>query len=99
MSDKDTPPADETAPIAGRRPASGSTPGNPSAPQPPGPASTEPPPAAAYDAPPADATAAATADGPPGASAKRSWRERLRRGTATGGSRTFGVGALIAGTL
>ena len=29
----------------------------------------------------------------------RSWRERLRRGTAGGGSRTFGVGAQILRSL
>jgi hypothetical protein len=90
MSDKNTPPADETAPIAGQRPAA-----DPAA----GPAASAP-----YDAasagPPADAPYdAAPADGATGTTSGRSWRERLRRGTAGGGSRTFGLGALVAGTL
>ncbi len=100
MSDQTPPPSDETAPIAGRRPPSGPTPepapapaaapppGFAAAPAPTDPAHADPPPAAAYDVPPVDGPA-------PG----RSWRDRLRRGTASGGNRTFGLGALVAGTL
>jgi hypothetical protein len=90
MSDKNTPPADETAPIAGR-PAAPAPAASPADPAPADPAPADAPAAAAYDVPddpsPADPTA------------KRSWRERLRRGTASGGGRTFGLGALIAGAL
>lgn len=85
MSDKNTPQADETAPIAGR-PAAPAP-----APAPADPAPADAPDAAAYDVPDDPSRA--------GPTAKRSWRERLRRGTAAGGGRTFGLGALIAGAL
>ena len=93
MDDKNTPRADETAPIAGQRPAP--TPG-PAAASPtpaptPAPAPAPPPPATAYDVPVDEAA--------PAPAARGSWRERLRRGRAGGGSGAFGVGALVAGTL
>jgi hypothetical protein len=92
MSDKNPPPSDETAPIAGQRPPAGSAP-----------AGASPAPGASpASAPPADPPVAAygsSADDPQGTPGKRSWRERLRRGTAAGGGRTFGVTALVAGTI